>query len=96
MNDNNQNQNQGDNQNQGGKKDAPRFNFSWLYMFLIGGLIFMIMTRSDGGASKEIGYVKFKECVEKNYVSKITVDKDKGSLTMVPNTLGEKHISATC
>ena len=92
MNDNNQNQNQGDNQNQGGKKDAPRFNFSWLYMFLIGGLIFMIMTRSDGGASKEIGYVKFKECVEKNYVSKITVDKDKGSLTMVPNTLGEKHI----
>ena len=92
MNDNNHNQNQGDNQNQGGKKDAPRFNFSWLYMFLIGGLIFMIMTRSDGGASKEIGYVKFKECVEKNYVSKITVDKDKGSLTMVPNTLGEKHI----
>lgn len=92
MNDNNQNQNQGDNQNQGGKKDAPRFNFSWLYMFLIGGLIFMIMTRSDGGVSKEIGYVKFKECVEKNYVSKITVDKDKGSLTMVPNTLGEKHI----
>ena len=92
MNDFNQNKNQGEQQNQGGKKDAPRFNFSWLYMLLIGGLIFMIMTRSDGGVSKEIGYVKFKECVEKNYVSKITVDKDKGSLTMVPNTQGEKHI----
>ena len=92
MNDFNQNKNQGEQQNQGGKKDTPRFNFSWLYMLLIGGLIFMIMTRSDGGVSKEIGYVKFKECVEKNYVSKITVDKDKGSLTMVPNTQGEKHI----
>ena len=92
MNDFNQNKNLGEQQNQGGKKDAPRFNFSWLYMLLIGGLIFMIMTRSDGGVSKEIGYVKFKECVEKNYVSKITVDKDKGSLTMVPNTQGEKHI----
>lgn len=86
------NQDQNEQQNQGGKKDTPRFNFSWLYIILIGGLFFMIFTRSEGGVSKEIGYVKFKECVEKNYVSKITVDKDKNSLTMVPNTQGEKHI----
>jgi cell division protease FtsH len=74
------------------KKDAPRFNFSWLYILLIGGLLFMIMNRSEGGVSKEIDYVKFKECVEKNYVNKITVDKTDGSLVMEPNTQGEKHI----
>lgn len=91
MNVNNQNP-QGNGGNEGGKKDAPRFNFTWLYIILIGGLFFMMFNRSEGGVSKEIGYVKFKECVEKNYVSKITVDKDNGALTMVPNTQGEKHI----
>ena len=52
----------------------------------------MIMTRSEGGVSKELAYNKFQECVEKGYVSKITVDKDDQSLRMEPNTQGEKHI----
>ena len=74
------------------KQDTPKFSFNWLYILLIGGLIFMIMTRSEGGVSKELAYNKFQECVEKGYVSKITVDKDDQSLRMEPNTQGEKHI----
>ena len=26
------------------KQDTPKFSFNWLYILLIGGLIFMIMT----------------------------------------------------
>ena len=84
-------QNQNNNTNNK-KQDTPKFSFNWLYILLIGGLIFMIMTRSEGGVSKELAYNKFQECVEKGYVNKITVDKDDQSLRMEPNTQGEKHI----
>ncbi len=80
-------------QPQNNRSDKPRFSFGWLYILLLGGLFYMITTNSEGGnASKEIDYFKFEECVRKGYAGKITIDKNEETLTMQPNTQGEKNI----
>lgn len=61
----------------------PRFNFSWLYLLLIAGLVFMILTRHDSGsATHVVDYTQFKEFVSKGYVSDVVVNKDRLTLTI--------------
>lgn len=65
------------------KMRKPRFNFSWLYMLLIAGLAFMIITRHDSSpASRTVDYTTFKELVGKGYVSDVLVNKDRLTLTI--------------
>ncbi len=60
----------------------PRFNFTWLYILLIAGLAFMILTRHDASSSHTVDYTTFKELVTDGYVSDITVNKDRYTLTL--------------
>ncbi len=70
-------------QNNNNKMRKPRFNFSWLYMLLIAGIAFMILTRHDTqSASRIVDYTTFKELVSKGYVQDVTVNKDRLTLTL--------------
>ena len=60
----------------------PRFNFTWLYILLIAGLAFMILTRHDASSTHTVDYTTFKELVTDGYVSDITVNKDRYTLTL--------------
>ena len=72
---------------------GPRFNFSWLYFFLISGLIFLIFTRDKSDASSRlITYSDFQECVDSGYVQNVVVDAKEMELKFEVNTQGERHI----
>ena len=60
----------------------PRFNFTWLYILLIGGLIFFVFTRRDNSASRTVDYTTFKELVRDGYVADVVVNKDHNTLTI--------------
>lgn len=60
----------------------PKFNFTWLYILLVGGLAFMIFTRHDSSASRTVDYTTFKELVSKGYVADILINKDRLTLSM--------------
>ncbi len=64
------------------KNKQPRFNFNWLYIMLIVGLIFMIFTKHDGKPTKTIDYSTFKEYVNKGYAHDIVINKDDLTLQM--------------
>ncbi|MCM1311312.1 MAG: ATP-dependent zinc metalloprotease FtsH [Bacteroides sp.] len=64
------------------KNKQPRFNFNWLYVMLIVGLLFMIFTRHDGKSTKTIDYSTFKEYVNKGYANNIVINKDDLILEM--------------
>ncbi|MBQ6750843.1 MAG: ATP-dependent zinc metalloprotease FtsH [Bacteroidaceae bacterium] len=70
------------NNNQNNRMPKPRFNFTWLYILLIAGLAFMILTRHDASSSHTVDYTTFKELVTDGYVSDITVNKDRYTLTL--------------
>ena len=76
-----QNNQQNRNQNNGMKR--PRFNFTWLYILLIAGMLFSIFFHhEDGTTSREMDYTHFQELVTKGYVSSITVNRDNLSLAV--------------
>lgn len=68
------------------KNKQPRFNFNWLYIMLIIGLAFMILTRHDSKATKTIDYSTFKEYVSKGYAKDVLINKDDFTLEMSINS----------
>ena len=59
------------------KKNMPRFNLSWLYMFIAMTIAYLYFT-SDGssGIDKQLSYTEFKTMVNKGYASKIIAYND--------------------
>lgn len=66
------------NNNYNNRMRRPRFNFTWLYILLIGGFLYSIFLRqdSDSSASKEVDYSHFQEFVEKGFVSELVINRD--------------------
>ena len=60
----------------------PRFNFSWLYIMLIGGIIYMYIFHNETSVEKRIDYTTFKEYVEKGYASDVVIEKNDYTLKM--------------
>ena len=76
---------------QGG--NGPRFNFTWLYIVLIVSIGYMLFTGAGNrGATRQIGYSDFLECVDSGYVNQVLVDRENQSLVCTVNTQGERHI----
>ncbi len=94
---NNQNsmQNRGQrNQANGDAPRSPRFNFGWLYVLLIAGLLFLIFNRDDKseGNGRTITYTAFQECVDSGFVQSVVADRKDMVAEVKVNTSGEKHI----
>lgn len=77
------------------KIQKPRFNFTWLYILLIGGLVFMVFTRRDSASSRTVDYTTFKEFVSKGYVSEIVINKDQNTLVLSIDSKYEKQVFGT-
>ena len=89
MNINNNNKQNQNNENQ----RRPRFNFTWLYMILFGGLVFMyFFSNSSGSSDKQLGYTDFQACLDSGYVKEILVNKDNLTLKFAVDKKGEKYI----
>jgi len=88
------NQNQRQQGNQGEQPRRPRFNFTWLYFLIIVGLVYMIFSRDNNAVTggRTLVYSDFQECVDSGYVQRVTIDRDKLTLTFEVNTQGERHI----
>ena len=55
----------------------PRFNLSWLYMFIAMTIAYLYFTSDDnGGINRELTYTEFKDMVTKGYASKIIAYND--------------------
>ena len=55
----------------------PRFNLSWLYMFIAMTIAYLYFTSDDnGGVNRELTYTEFKGMVNKGYASKIIAYND--------------------
>ena len=72
--------NEREQQDKRGKSPQPKFNFTWLYVILIAGIVFMFFNRRETNVTKDVNYTKFKEYVEKGYADNIVINK--GSLTL--------------
>ena len=68
--------------NKNSKTPQPRFNFSWLYIMLIGGIIYMYLFHNDTAVEKRIDYTTFKQYVDNGYASDIVIDKKDYALKM--------------
>lgn len=77
-----QNQPNEGNNNGGQQPPRKRFSLSWLYIILIGGIIYMFVSRNTSNATKEINYTGFQELVDKGYASKILINKDNKTVDM--------------
>jgi len=66
----------------GKKSPKPRFNFTWLYVALIAGMVFMFFTRKESNVTKNVDYSHFKEYVEKGYAENILISKSDLTLNM--------------
>ena len=78
---------------QDGKTGGPRFSFTWLYILLIGGIGYMLLTGTGNrGATRQISYTDFLECVDSGYIQQILVDRENQSLVCTVNTQGERHV----
>ena len=59
------------------KMNMPRFNLSWLYMFIAMTIAYLYFTSDDnGGVNRELTYTEFKDMVSKGYASKIIAYND--------------------
>ena len=57
--------------------NMPRFNLSWLYMFIAMTIAYLYFTSDDNaGANRELTYTEFKDMVTKGYASKIIAYND--------------------
>ena len=55
----------------------PRFNLSWLYMFIAMTIAYLYFTSDDnGGVNRELTYTEFKDMVTKGYANKIIAYND--------------------
>ncbi|MCQ2266689.1 MAG: ATP-dependent metallopeptidase FtsH/Yme1/Tma family protein, partial [Bacteroidaceae bacterium] len=67
----------------GGQNDdkrRPRFNFTWLYILILGGIGLMFWQNQNDGSSydKEITYTQFKQYITKGYGTAVEVNKSEG------------------
>ncbi len=58
------------------KINMPRFNLSWLYMFIALTIGYLYFTGNGSGMNKQITYTEFKEMVNKGYADKIIAYND--------------------
>lgn len=58
------------------KINMPRFNLSWLYMFIALTIGYLYFTSDGSGMDKQITYTEFKEMVNKGYADKIIAYND--------------------
>ena len=59
------------------KSNMPRFNLSWLYMFIAMTIAYLYFTSDDNaGVNKQLTYTEFKNMVNKGYASKIIAYND--------------------
>ena len=84
-----------ENKNTNNRMQKPRFNFTWLYLLLIGGLAYMILTRHDVSASRTVDYTTFKELVTNGYVSDVKVYKEQYTLTLGIDAKYNKQVFGT-
>ena len=58
------------------KMRKPKFNLSWLYLFLLAGVAYVFLTKSNNPPSKQLAYTDFQACLDSGYVKEIMVNKD--------------------
>lgn len=72
--------------NKPGRK-MPGFNLSWLYLLIIGGLLYMMYSQSGqgstGGIDKEVDYTTFRNYVTQGYAKEVVVNKTDGNVHLV-------------
>lgn len=65
----------------------PGFNLSWLYLLIIGGLLYMMYSQSGqgstGGIDKEVDYTTFRNYVTQGYAKEVVVNKTDGNVHLV-------------
>lgn len=65
----------------------PGFNLSWLYLLIIGGLLYMMYSQSGqgstGGIDKEVDYTTFRNYVAQGYAKEVVVNKTDGNAHLV-------------
>ena len=75
--------NQRPNNNQQNQNNPRRgFSLSWLYLLIIGIVVYMFMTRDGSNASKSVDYTDFQEIIEKGYAKGVVIDKDNKTLDL--------------
>ncbi len=66
-----------------GKRNMPRFNLSWIYIFIGVGLILLYLNSGSGTTlNKQVSYTEFQEYIEKGYVARVVTYTDN-SLDMI-------------
>lgn len=59
------------------KGNMPRFNLSWLYIFIAMAIAYLYFTSDDSnGLNKQLTYTEFKNMINKGYASKIIAYND--------------------
>ena len=59
------------------KSNMPRFNLSWLYMFIAMTIVFLYFSSGDyAGTNRQLTYTEFKTMVDKGYASRIVAYND--------------------
>ncbi len=80
------------NNNASSKMRKPRFNLSWLYLFLLAGIAYVFLTKSGNSSTKQLSYTDFQACLDSGFVKEIMVNKDYLTLKFSVDTKGEKYI----
>jgi len=70
----------------------PKFNLNWIYMLLLFGVAFALLSKSGGTSTKQLSYTDFENCLDSGYVNEILVNKDELSLRFAISKTGEKFI----
>ena len=80
------------NNNASNKMRKPKFNLSWLYLFLLAGIAYVFLTKSGNSSTKQLSYTDFQACLDSGYVKEIMVNKDYLTLKFSIDPKGEKYI----
>lgn len=63
-------------------QQQPRFNFTWLYMLIIGSMMYMVFTQDSNDADKMVDYTTFRTYVTEGYAEKVLINKRDLTLNM--------------
>ena len=80
------------NNNASNRMRKPRFNLSWLYLFLLVGIAYVFLSKSGNTSTKQLSYTDFQACLDSGYVKEIMVNKDYLTLKFIVDQKGEKYI----
>ena len=61
------------------KINMPRFNLSWLYMFIAITIGYLYFTSDENGVNKQVTYTEFKEIINKGYGDRIIAYNDNSA-----------------